>query len=145
MSEEHRRIMKMFAEKKISLEEAERLLEAISESSGESQSGTESTAKTTSKSEPKYLRIEIEPKDSGRGRDRVNIKVPLLLVKAGMKLGSILPGEAGEKINSALGKKGINIDVRSLNPDSLNEVLNALKEMSIDVDDEKETVRIYCE
>ncbi len=62
-----------------------------------------------------------------------------------MKLGSILPGEAGEKINSALGKKGINIDVRSLNPDSLNEVLNALKEMSIDVDDEKETVRIYCE
>ena len=100
----------------------------------------------TGKPAPKYLRIQVEPTgDARNGGERVNIRVPLKLVKTGIKLGSLLPDSARGRVNEALGEKGIKIDVGKLDGEAVDELLSALTSLSIDVDDEKEKVRIFCE
>ncbi|MCP4570255.1 MAG: DUF2089 domain-containing protein [FCB group bacterium] len=147
MSDEKRQILDMLAEKKITVDEAEKLLEALG--SGPRQKSDAETGANNSDSavmmkvSPKFLKILVAPKnDKG---DSVKIKIPLFLIKAGVKLGSIIPGEAREKINKAMGEKGFDFDLNKLDSKSLDEMLKALQEFSIDVDDEDETVKIYCE
>ena len=141
MSEERRQILNMLAEKKISVEETERLLAAI-ESPGETENDVDSTI--AEKKEPRWLKIKVQPKD-GRGKDKVNIRVPLKLIKAGMKLGAILPDEAKEKVNHALKEKGINFKLDDLKSGGFEDMITALTELSIDVDDQDEKVQIFCE
>jgi DUF4097 and DUF4098 domain-containing protein YvlB len=145
MSEERMRILNMVAEGKITAEEAEKLLEALS-------GGHENTAvgaSETTRAKPKFLRILVEPKEGHgserRHGDKVNIKIPIMLIKAGMKLGSILPNGQKDRVNSHLKEKGINIDLSNLDSNAIDDLLLGLKETSIDVDDEKETVKIFCE
>jgi len=141
MSNDRRRILNMLAEGKITAEEAEELLESIS-------SRTDETAKAEpvdkSKAGPKYLRVMVEPKN-GAGGDRVNIRIPLQLVRAGVKLASIMPGTVTDKVHDKLKDQGLDIDLTNMTSESLHEVISCLNDMSIDVDDEKETVKIFCE
>ncbi len=145
MSEERMRILNMVAEGKITAEEAEKLLEALSGVLG----NTTIEASESKGAKPKFLRIVVEPKKGQNGEllngDRVNIKVPIMLIKAGMKLGSILPNGQKDRVNSHLKQKGINIDLGNLDSNAIDDLLMGLKETSIDVDDEKETVKIFCE
>jgi hypothetical protein len=141
MSEERRKILDMLAQGKIDVDEAERLLQAV----GEKHKPEAKTAPTAAvPGEPKYLKVKVEPKD-GRSKDRVNITVPLLLIKAGIKLGSVLPNSARNKIAARLGEKGIDIDLKNLDPEALQDIFRALKEMRIEVDEEDEKVEVYCE
>jgi len=134
MTEERRQILDMLANGKITAEEAEKLLDAIgAESKSESAGG--------SRPKPKFLHVQVERKN-GHSEKPVHIRVPLALVKAGMKLHSVLPGKTHGRFMGALHEKGIDLD--NLDSGSLNELIAALTETSIDVDDEKETVRIYC-
>jgi hypothetical protein len=150
MSEERKKILNMLAEGKISADEAERLLDALQHSSGEEHSDKIAAAEGK---DPKYLCITVTPKghtvfNKEHGlrskRDQTNIRIPLQLVKAGMKLGAMMPANAKEKINDAFEKKGIDLDINNLDSKSVDEFLKALTELSIDVDDEDERVRIYC-
>jgi hypothetical protein len=142
MSEERRQILNMLADKKITVDEAERLLEAI----GEKAVSEETPHPTTAKKKPKYFCIKVNPKRKVEGKhDQVNIKIPLMLVKTGVKLGSIMPDHAKKKIQDKLDAKGIGIDVNNLDEESLDELINSLTDLSIDVDDEDEEVKIFCE
>ncbi len=143
MSNERRRILEMLAAGKITADEAEKLLEAVADrTGGRPESQTAATVKTV----PKYLRIQVEPAgDATNKGERVNIRVPLKLVKTGIKLGSLLPESARGRVNEALGEKGLKIDVGKLDGEAVDELLSALTSLSIDVDDEKEKVRIFCE
>jgi len=138
MSEERRQILNMLAEGKITSEQAERLLDALGEAP------VVKTERGESKSKAKYLRVLVEPKE-GREGDRVNIKIPLNIIRAGVKLGSILPKDAKNKVGEALTEKGFTIDLNELKADNIEQMLSALSEMSIDVDDENERVRITTE
>ena len=142
MLDERRQILDMLAEKKISVDEAERLLAALgdTEESGKRESGQSSIM---IKANPKFLKIRVTPKN--KQGNHVNIKVPLALIKAGVKIGSIIPSEAKAKINSALGEKGLDFDLNKMDANALDNMLKALTEMSIDVDDEDESVKIFCE
>jgi class 3 adenylate cyclase len=92
------------------------------------------------------LVIQIEPKGKTRSREKkVNIRIPLQVLGAGMKLGSVLPSHAREKINDALREKGLDVDLFSLNRDDLGETLRSLGDLSIDVDREDRTVKIFYE
>ncbi|MEE9441640.1 MAG: hypothetical protein V3V99_03130 [candidate division Zixibacteria bacterium] len=145
MSEERLKILNMVAEGKITAEEAEKLLDALDQEQNDA--AVASTKTKTRK--PKSLRIMVEPKNGqgagGRHGDWVNIKVPIMLIKAGMKLGSILPNGHKEKISNHFKDKGINIDLNNLDSNAIDNLLMGLKETSIVVDDEKETVKIFCE
>jgi len=139
MSEAGRRILTMLAEGKIAVDEAERLLAAL----GEPVAGGKPTGPAgASKPRPKYLRVTV---DKGGGDERVNIRVPLQLLRAGLKLSAVLPDEAKDKVGAALRDKGIDLDLRTARPEDIEELIESLAELTIDVDDRKEKVRIYCE
>jgi class 3 adenylate cyclase len=94
----------------------------------------------------KYLRVQVEPKgEGGRRQGRVNIRVPLSLLRAGVKLSTVLPEHAKDKINAALRAKGMDLDISSLEGEKLEELLASLSDMGIDVDEKDKTVRIFFE
>ena len=146
MSEERRRILGMLADGKITADEAEELLDAIENPAtmnveSENEKENESFVK---KIKPKFLRIMVEPKE-GKSGEKVNIRIPMMLLKAGVKLASVVPGGAKDKINDKMKDQGINIDLNNLDSKSLDEIVTGLGSMSIDVDDEKEKVKIFVE
>lgn len=140
MNDERRRILNMLAEGKITAGEAERLLDALAHPAP---SAAIERPVRGSESGPKYLRVQVDPKQSGR--DQVNIKVPLSLIRTGMKLGAMMPSGVKERINGALADKGVNIDLTRMDNQDFETLVEALSETSIEVDDAKEHVRIYCE
>lgn len=67
-------------------------------------------------------------------------------MRAGIRLGSMLPKGVTPKVNAALADKGINVDVSSLKPESMDKLVEALSELTVDVQDSNGgNVRIFCE
>ena len=164
MSESQKKILEMLAQNKISVDDAHRLLSAIgAEEGGHGDAGNRNTGHETAGgiatkilSSRKYLRVTVTPgegESGGKGNlfqdgnvGRVNVRVPLSLVRAGIKLTSLIPPDALDKANSALREKGINFDVRNLKPDDIEELIEALGDMQIDVEGGKgEKVKVYVE
>jgi hypothetical protein len=147
MAENKKRVLEMLAQNKISTDEAYRLLSAL-ESEG---SAAEDTAKagTEAKMKSKYLRVCIVPDsehEHGDKCDRVNVRVPMTLIRSGMKFTSLLPPEARDKVTGALHEKGIDFDMRNLKPEELDELLEALSELEVDVvSSDGETVKVFVE
>lgn len=137
MNEERKKVLEMLAEGKISVDEAERLLEALKKKGTES---SPQTALTESLNDlPKYLFVKVDAADG----DKVNIRVPLKLVKAGIKLQALLPQDAQDKINAKLNEKGLNLE--DFKAENFKDILDALAEFHVNVDDKKgDKVRIYC-
>lgn len=151
MNEERGRILKMLGEGKITADEAGELLDAIKKQDRTddvevSNSGTDADSENEKKQtkKPKFLRIIVEPKYNGSG-DKVNIRIPMMLLRAGVKLTSIVPGKTRDKINDKMKEKGIDIDLNNLDSKSLDEIVTGLGSMCIEVDDDKEKVKIFCE
>lgn len=134
MSEERRKILEMLADRKISVEDAERLLAAV----------TEVPAASPAAKGPKYLRVLVEPAPGNREGDRVNIRVPLNLVRAGLKFASFIPPQVQEKVNSELKEKGVPFDLSRFNPQDVEALLVHLNDLTVEVEG-KESVRIFCE
>jgi len=140
MSDEKKRILEMLAQGKINADEAERLLSAISNSE-QTQTGQGDAGK---KPEPRYLRIMVEPGPDSDKPEKVNIRVPYKLIRAGLKLASFVPKNAQVKVNEALQEKGMEIDFSKIKPEDLEEIIRQLDDLSVNVDG-KETVRIFSE
>ena len=144
MSDQRRQILQMLAENKIRADEADRLLEALESESGAVEMSSKSESGNGSK--PKFLHVKVNSEPgSGHKHENVDIKIPLLLLKAGIKLHSFIPAEARTKINSHLAEKGVNFDISKLDSEHLDQIIQALTESSIDIDADNEKVRIYCE
>jgi len=142
MSDNQKRILDMLAESKISADEAQKLLAAIRPGGDE----PKSTGGTTRP--PKYLRVVIQPNPEATGEEdvkRVNVRVPVALIRAGIKFTSLIPANASDQVNEALKEKGINFDVRNLKPEDLEELIAALHDLEVDVQDGKEKVHVYVE
>jgi hypothetical protein len=143
MSENKKKILEMLAQNKISADEAYRLLNAID--SGEEVKKEGATMKETAK----YLRVTVLPDPENTQSDnvdRVNVKVPMSLIRAGIKLTSLIPPEARDKVNGALREKGIDFDVRNVKPEDLEELIEALSDLEVDVVSNKgEKVKVFVE
>jgi len=135
MSEERRKILEMVADKKISVDDAEKLLAAVSERAGEAAAGRPG---------PKYLRVLVEPAADNPHGDRVNVRVPLNLVRAGLKFASFIPAQVREKVNSEMKEKGVPFDLNHFNPKDIEELLVHLNDLTVEVEG-KEKVRVFCE
>lgn len=148
MSENGKRILEMLANKEISVDEAHRLLSALEQESGIP--GSVPRMEATAKASGKYLRVKVAPApghEHDEDAELVNVRVPLSLVRAGMKFTSVLPlpPEARERINGALREKGINFDMRNLSPQDLDELIEALSDLQVDVVSDKEMVKVFVE
>jgi hypothetical protein len=143
MSEDRQKILTMLAEGKISVSEAEKLLDAVDIQADTS--GQDLPAQTKAR-KLKYFRVHVEPKAGANGKhERVNIRIPLQILRAGVKLGSIMPQHVKDKVTDSLKEKGVNFDLSSLDGEKLEELIEAVADFSVDVDSEKEKVRIFCE
>ncbi|MFA6905753.1 MAG: hypothetical protein WCQ62_05965 [Sphaerochaeta sp.] len=140
MSDERLRILQLLSEGKLTPEEAEKLLRAM-------ESGTQQIEKPR-QSQPgdvrgKYLYVQVEPKE-GKSSERVSVKVPMALVKAGLNISKLIPMEAQDKIHSSMHDSGIPFNFSDIDPQNFEEILEALEQMSIDVDTDESTVKVFC-
>lgn len=145
MSDDRRSILNMLAEGKITADEAERLLTALDRGPDASQVGSE-PGYPANRAKPKYLRVSVDTDEAGEGGPtKVNIRVPMQLLRAGVRLSSIIPPKARDEVNAAMREKGIPFDINQLKPENLEELVEQLGELTVDVDQEKTKVRIFCE
>jgi hypothetical protein len=146
MTDSQKRILEMLTEKKITVEEAERLLSLTGK---EEETGNTSTSEIAGIKLPfKYLRVLVQPgpnAEPGQGAEKVNIRVPVKLIRAGMKLTSLIPPQAADKMNEAMSEKGIDFDLRNLKSEDIDELLEALSDLQVDVNDGKESIKVYAE
>jgi hypothetical protein len=138
MNEERRRILNMLADRKITAEEADGLLEALG------QSEPASNGSGTTPQEAKFLRVLVEGGEGDPG-GKVNVRVPLNLLRAGVRLAALLPTVASDHINQALKKSGVDIDISKVKPENLEELVDHLRDLSVDVASRGEKVRVFCE
>jgi len=148
MNEENRRILDLLAQGKITVDEAQQLLEAI-EAHGETDSGSPAPPAGDPKADtqrPRFLRIAVlEAPHNGRPEKKVNIRVPLALIRGGIRLGALIPG-LGEKLSAKMhARHGVNVDLSKLDPAELENVLRGLDDVTIDVDEGQKKVQFHCE
>lgn len=136
MSEERKKILEMLQQGKITVDEAEKLLAALS--------SPEETESGAAKPACKYLRVQVEPSPGSEDQDRVNIRVPLKLIRAGLKWAAFIPKHAQSSINKALQEKGIEMDFSAITPQDVEELVSQLNDLTVEVEG-KEKVRICCE
>ena len=142
MNEERRRILTMLAEGKISADEAEALLDAMTRGTQPLASGATSNG---TQAAPKYLRVLVEGHEEGHS-GKVNVRVPFNLIRAGVKLAALIPAAAHGPVNKALKEQGIDFDVSKLKPEDLDELVQHLTDLSVDVEGGRgEKVRVFCE
>ena len=142
MTDNQKRILDLLAEKKISVDEAQRLLSLTGSEPDNGGGGSEESP--APKGKPKYFRILFQP-EAGSGKDNVNVRIPMTLIRAGMKLTTLIPEHASEEVNQALREKGVDFDVRNLKPEDFEELVEALTDLEIDIKGGKEKVHIYVE
>jgi hypothetical protein len=170
MSEESRRVLDLLAQGKITVDEADRLLAAIGPAPGGSATtGATTAAKGAATGEapsPKYLRITVTRSGSWPGDDgeqarrawmpghmgdrsrEVSIRVPVALVRNGMRLGAMIPGLTGAVLKTRLRERGVEVDLSKIDTNTIDQLVAEFGEMNIDVVSErggKAQVRITCE
>lgn len=143
MNNDRRSVLQMLSDGKINADEAERLLGAM-EGSGPVSRPFEGAASGHNKPPPKYLRVSVDATDDD-GPTKVNIRVPMALLRAGVRLTSLIPAEARDQVNAALANNGMPFDLSQLRPENLEELISHLDELTVDVDAQDAKVRIYCE
>ena len=144
MSENQKRILEMLAEKKISVDEAQRLLSVLEPETDSEMKMPKDTSEN--KATHKYLRVVVHPDaEAGSDAERVNVRVPIALIRAGMKFTSLIPDNASEHVNKALREKGIDFDVRNLKTEDFEELIESLSDLEVDVQNGREKVRVYME
>jgi D-serine deaminase-like pyridoxal phosphate-dependent protein len=139
MNENRRQILDMLATGKITTDEAERLLAALE------RSATAPSTDSAVKPRPKYLRVLVEDSSRHGNPTQVNVRVPMQLLRAGVRLASLIPVDAQQHVDTALHSHGVKIDLSQLKPENLEELVDQLSDLTVDVDDEKAKVRVFCE
>jgi hypothetical protein len=143
MSENRKQILEMLAQGKITADEAERLLAALE--TAPQTAGAEAPRRA----DAQYLRVQVEADaEPGAEPTKVNIRVPVKLLRAGVKLAGLLPQEARAHIDAAMRAKGMAFDLSQLKPENLGALIDNLQDLSVDVDRKsgrKATVKVFCE
>lgn len=136
MNDNRRQILDMLAQGKITAEEAERLITALERND---------VPASRAGGNFKYLRVLVDAQDPLDGPTKVNVRVPMQLLRAGVKLTGVIPDRAREQVNEAMRKEGIPFDINKLTPDNLEEMIEQLRDLTVDVDNASAKVRVFCE
>ena len=151
MNENRRQILEMLAAGKITTEEAERLIAALASerttAAGEYSGSNGATLKTRAR----YLRVLVEADESMtgmKGQTTVNVRVPMQLLRAGVRLASLIPVQAHRQLDDALNKHGVPFTLSQIRPENLEELIDHLEDLTVDVNGSAGNatkVRVFCE
>ena len=150
MNEHRRQILQMLADGKINADEAERLITAM-EAPPSFSTFADSGSAAAGKPRPKYLRVVVDSEDDGghQGPTKVNVRVPMQLLRAGVRLAGLIPAQALHRANDAMQQQGVPIDLTQIKPENLEELVEQLNDLTVDVDQNdanaKVKVRVFCE
>src|ERR1051326_2232174 len=133
MTENTKQVLEMLAEGKITTEEADRLITALREQPG---------SPAAAKAKPRYLRVIVDAEDAKDGPVKVNIRVPLVLLRAGVRLASLIPPRAQEEVNRALRQEGIDVDITKVKAENVEALIDELRDLSVDIEHLGEDVKI---
>jgi hypothetical protein len=135
MREDRRKVLAMVATGRISVDEADHLLSAIAPQR------EQSPAPPT----PKFLRLLLEPKANEGSHRKVDVRVPLGVIRSSLQIAKSLPLEKRGPMRIALGTHILALDLEQVNPDNVDEFIAQLGHLTADIDQKKETVRLFCE
>jgi hypothetical protein len=151
MNEDRKQILEMLAAGKINVNEAERLMVALEPGNGSVRPGAsgESGSKDP-KTRAKYLRVLVEAAGSttGKAATTVNVRVPMQLLRAGVRLASLIPQQAHNNLDQALSSHGVPLTLSQIKPENLEELIEHLDDLKVDVDGNDGNamkVRVFCE
>lgn len=155
MGDERRQVLEMLAAGKINADEAERLLAALDGGARNAAGGSTAAANgtaTATKAKPKYLRVQVEADESMTGlkggTTTVNVRVPMQLLRAGVRLAGLIPQQAHDQLDAAFSKHGVPLTLSQIKPENLEELIDHLEDLTVDVDgkDGNATkVKVFCE
>lgn len=154
MNENRRQILEMLAAGKITADEAERLIAALDPETGGGAAGSSAgggVKAPVGKGHPKYLRVLVEADESmtgNKGLTTVNVRVPMQLLRAGVRLAALIPQQAHNQLDQALSSHGVPLTLSQIKPENLEELIDHLEDLTVDVDgkDGNATkVRVFCE
>jgi hypothetical protein len=86
----------------------------------------------------------VEPGPGSETTERVNVRVPIKLIRAGIKFASLLPKDVQGKVDDALKESGISLDFSQIKEENMEEIVESLRDLTVDVEG-KERVRVFCE
>lgn len=143
MSDETRRVLDLLAQGKVTVDEAEQLLQALKEQSAKSESASKPDAGGPPL-KPRFMRIHVHKpgKDGGKDKD-VNIRVPMAVLRGGLRLGTMIPG-LHSSVGARFRERGLDVDLSKIDAAALESLLVDMGELNID-NNEGESVRITCE
>ncbi len=131
MSAETRKILEMLAEKKITAEEADKLLDKLS-----SPPSAEAKPEESSAAKPRFMRIVVDRP----GQDQINVRMPLALMGTGGRMLAVLPPRVNEKLAE------LGIDLSAASTMDAKEWASTLENMNIDIEKGSgKKVKIFCE
>jgi hypothetical protein len=150
MNENRRRILELLAQGKITPDQAELLIAALPAASGEDQAATSSAPQSgvePVRNKFKFIRVLVEHSDHASQAATVNVRVPIQLLRAGVRLTSLIPPQAHEQLNEALTKQGVPFNLSQIKPENLEELVENLQDFTVDIDDRGKgaKVKVFCE
>lgn len=143
MTENTRLVLEMLAAGKITTDEADRMITALRDRPVPAPVADRAEVQP----KPRYLRVMVDVDDKDDGPTKINIRVPLQLLRAGVRLASLVPVQAQERVNKALRDQGMDIDITKIKPENLDELINELRDLSVDIEQKREDakIRVFCE
>jgi len=144
MSDETKRVLEMVAAGKITVDEGERLLGVL----GAGQSASLPLAPpATERPVPRFLKLEAGATGEDGKYEGVRIRVPLDLLRAGIKMRALIPEAKRDKINEKLKERGIEGDVFDMSDGQIDDLIRSLCELEIEAGDGDGDggLRIYLE
>jgi hypothetical protein len=158
MNENRRQILEMLAAGKITADEAEKLLAALDPDTtaapnafANGGSAGKDAPSASSKTHAKYLRVQVEADESMtgmKGATTVNVRVPMQLLRAGVRLAGLIPKQAHNQLDEAFTKHGVPITLSQIKPENLEELIDHLEDLTVDVEGKEGNatkVRVFCE
>jgi hypothetical protein len=147
MNEDRKRILGMLAEGKITADEAEMLLDSIGADTDPAEPvpapspSADWPTGPSAAGTPKFMYVKVDSVN----KDKVDVKVPLALLRTGLKLTSLIPPQAMEQINSSMSEAGMSFDLNNIKPEDIEDIIQSLREMEVNVNSaEGDTIRVFC-
>jgi len=142
MSDDTRRVLDLLAQGKVTVDEADQLLRAV----GAPAADAKAAADEPERPKRQWLRIAVhkQAKEGHKDKD-VNIRVPISIVRSGMRLGALIPGLAGDQVAAKMRERGLDVDFTKLDAAGIEAILKELGDSNIEIDSGRASVRITCE
>ena len=94
---------------------------------------------------PRFLKIEGGATGKDGKDEGFRLRVPLNLLRAGIKMRALIPEAKRDKINEKLREKGIEGDIFEMSDDQIDTLIRSLGELELEAGDGDGSLRLYLE